>query len=199
MPAAAFLTSCSVTTPPAPLAETRAISTPSLRASARTAGTALTPPIATACSLTMRSLLSIAQRRCRHRRAASSRPRQLRRHRRKRRPCVRHRAPANRHCAPAAQAWPVRDGGRSIRLPRLRHLRVEFDVDQRRAGVDHVAGLAVQRDHLAGERRRHFDDGLGGLHRYQWCVEPDDSPSLTDTRRPLHRRGLRRGRGGGRF
>jgi hypothetical protein len=56
----AFLTSCSVTTPPAPLAETRAMSMPSLRASARTAGTALTPPIATACSLTTRSLLSIA-------------------------------------------------------------------------------------------------------------------------------------------
>jgi hypothetical protein len=49
-----------VTTPPAPLDATRARSTPSFLASARTAGMALMPPTDTNCSDTTRSLASIA-------------------------------------------------------------------------------------------------------------------------------------------
>src|SRR4249919_110255 len=58
--AAARLTSSMVTTPSAPVARTRAMSTPSLRACARTAGIALTPPTATALSLRTASELCIA-------------------------------------------------------------------------------------------------------------------------------------------
>ncbi len=51
--AAARLTSSMVTVPSAPLGDTRAMSTPSLRAVARTAGIALTPPDAiAACAIT---------------------------------------------------------------------------------------------------------------------------------------------------
>ena len=48
--AAAFLTSAMVTTPSGPVARTRVMSTLSLRAIARTAGIALTPPALLACS-----------------------------------------------------------------------------------------------------------------------------------------------------
>jgi len=58
--AAARLTSSIVATPSRPVARTRARSTPSLRASARTAGIALTPPTATALSLRTASELCIA-------------------------------------------------------------------------------------------------------------------------------------------
>ena len=50
--AAACFTSCIVTVPSGPVARTRARSTPSLRAVARTAGTAFTPPTASAASAT---------------------------------------------------------------------------------------------------------------------------------------------------
>ena len=44
---------------------------------------------------------------------------------------------------------------------------------KRRAGIDHVAGLAVKLEHLARIRRWHFDHGLRGLHRNQRCIEFD--------------------------
>src|SRR5690348_7327126 len=58
--AAAFFTSCIVTTPPAPVAWTRARSTLSFLAIARTAGTALTPPTLPACSVRTSLLLETA-------------------------------------------------------------------------------------------------------------------------------------------
>src|SRR5690606_25559815 len=58
--AAAFFTSAMVATPPAPVGVTRARSTLSFFASARTAGMALTPPMATACSLRTASELCMA-------------------------------------------------------------------------------------------------------------------------------------------
>ena len=58
--AAARLTSSMVTVPSAPVAATRAMSTPSLRAVARTAGIALTPPAAIAACATTASPTCIA-------------------------------------------------------------------------------------------------------------------------------------------
>src|SRR5690606_24189572 len=58
--AAAFFTSAMVTVPSGPVARTRVMSTFSLRAIARTAGIALTPPTATAASVCTASELCIA-------------------------------------------------------------------------------------------------------------------------------------------
>ena len=62
----------------------------------------------------------------------------------------------------------------------LRHLRIDLEFGERRAGRDHVAGLAVHLRELARERRRHFDDGLRGLHRDQRLVELDGAAFLDE-------------------
>jgi hypothetical protein len=53
----------------------------------------------------------------------------------------------------------------------LRQLGVYFNLNKCRAGLDHVAGLAMLLDHLARERRRHFNHRFGRFHGNQWFVQ----------------------------
>ena len=129
-------------------------------------------------------------RHARHRRSASRRPRC--RHRRarrrawrsRRRRLTRHlvrlrggglagcwvRAASARH---APWLWPV-----SWPSARCGMFGSSLELGQHAAGDDDVAFAAGQLQHLAGDRRGHFDHGLGGLHRHQrrrrarWCRLP---------------------------
>jgi len=58
-------------------------------------------------------------------------------------------------------------------LGALLGVRIGFELGQRGAGLDDVAGCAMQLDDLAGVRRGHVDHRLGGFHRAQRCVELD--------------------------
>ena len=55
----------------------------------------------------------------------------------------------------------------------LRQVRVELEFGQHRAGDHDVAGVTGQLQHLAGDRRGHFDHRLGGFHRHQRLVQAD--------------------------
>ena len=69
----------------------------------------------------------------------------------------------------------------------LRQVRIEFEFGQPRAGGDDIAGLAGHAQQGAGAGRRHVDDGLRRLHRYQRIIEADD---LADGDMPLDDLGI---------
>jgi hypothetical protein len=60
-----------------------------------------------------------------------------------------------------------------LRLGTLPGVRIGFELGQRRTGIDDVTRRAVQLGDLAGVRRGHIDDRLGGFHRAQRCIELD--------------------------
>jgi hypothetical protein len=177
--AAACFTSCSVTTPPAPEGATSARSTPIFFASARTAGTALTPPAPVAASLTTRSLASIA-------------PTTVPLSARSALPPAAISPPSSEAMTLALSsgagvptgvfgaavagaasafgfgAWWCPVDSASARCGRLMSSSTSTSGAP---GLDHVAGLAVQLGDLAGVGRGHLDHGLGGLHRHHGLVQ----------------------------